>query len=137
MKKNIIYTIPIIAAILAGGCSVKKNTLLSRSYHNLTAHYNIVFNGEESFNNGILKVEKSVSENEKYNNLLPVFIFSDPTVARTMLSDMDRSIKKSSKVIQFHSITAKPKRKKGNPSEKEKLFYEKMNITSGLTMPII
>lgn len=125
MKKNIIYTIPIIAAILAGGCSVKKNTLLSRSYHNLTAHYNIVFNGEESFNNGILKVEKSVSENEKYNNLLPVFIFSDPTVARTMLSDMDRSIKKSSKVIQFHSITAKPKRKKGNPSEKEKLFYEK------------
>jgi tetratricopeptide (TPR) repeat protein len=42
-----------------------------------------------------------------------------------VLSDMDKTVKKCSKIIGTHSITAKPKLKKGSRSEKEKEFYRR------------
>ena len=38
---------------------------------------------------------------------------------------MKRAIDKATKVITFHSITAKPKVKEGNQSAKDKAFFEK------------
>jgi len=42
-----------------------------------------------------------------------------------MMGDMDRAIKKASKVLTLHSITAKPELKKGPQSPKQKEFYNK------------
>ena len=43
---------------------------------------------------------------------------------------MDRAIKKASKVIKRHSIKAKPKRKKGKLTEKQKEFYSRKEFNN-------
>ena len=92
---------------LLAACSVQKNTGLSRAYHNLTARYNVFFNGNESFKKGIEKIDTD------FKMIIPKFcLFSimESKDAATLASrDMDRTIKKCSKLISLHSITAKPK----------------------------
>ena len=44
--------------VLSQGCSVQKNTGLSRTYHNLTAKFNVLFNGKESFKKGTGKIDE-------------------------------------------------------------------------------
>ncbi len=104
-------------------CSVEKNTSLSRNYHNLTSHYNIYFNGNESYKRGIEKANNAVRND--YNRILDLFLYEDEGVNAAVSSDMKRAIDKATKVITFHSITAKPKVKEGNQSEKEQAFYNK------------
>jgi len=102
---------------------VEKNTSLSRNFHNLTSHYNIYFNGKESYKRGIEKANLSI--NNDYNRILPLFLYEDEGVHSAVSSDMKRAIDKATKVITFHSITAKPKVKEGNQSAKDKAFYNK------------
>ena len=104
-------------------CSVEKNTSLTRNYHNLTSHYNIYFNGLESYKRGIEKANNSVQND--YNHILDLFLFENEAVHSTVSSDMKRAIDKATKVITIHSITAKPKVKEGNQSASEREFYEK------------
>ncbi len=92
------------------GCSTEKNTAVSRAYHNLTAHYNVFFNGKESLRVGIEKINKSVEDD--YSKVLPLYKSSNPTTAKAATSDMENAIVKGSKLIQSHSITKKPKRRK-------------------------
>ena len=103
-------------------CSVEKNTSLSRNFHNLTSHYNAYFNGYESYKRGIERARSSIRND--YNRILPLFLFEDEGVNSAVNSDMKRAIDKATKVITFHSITAKPKVKEGNQSPKDKAFYE-------------
>jgi len=107
-------------------CSTKKNTGISRAYHNLNARYNIYFNGIESYKKGKFNIAKSYQDN--YTKILQVFKF-DEAAASAGSGDMDKSIEKSSKLIKKHSITSKPKKKGGNKSlsKKEKEFYKKAN----------
>ena len=105
------------------GCSTEKNTLVTRSFHNLTSNYNIFFNGFESFDRGVNKSEESFPYD--YTRILPIFTYGDETVAQNVGPDMDRSIKKATKVITLHSITVKPEFKNGPQSPKQKKFYAK------------
>ncbi len=104
-------------------CSTEKNTMISRSYHNLTSHYNIYFNGYQSYEKGISRLQKNFEYN--YSGLLPLFYYESPTAAQTVSSDMERAIDKASKVITLHSITAKPDIKRGIQNDKQKDFYNK------------
>ncbi len=124
LKGNFKYSFLFLLTFIVSGCSVKKNTGLSRAYHNLTAHYNAYFNGRDAFKQGVKKVDKSNVDN--YSLIIPVFTHSNPDAVNSARSEMDKAIKKSSKVIKLHSITAKPKRKKGRRmTPKEKEFYNK------------
>jgi len=113
----------IIASLLVFSCSTKKNTLTSRSYHNLTARYNVYFNGKESYKAGLKKIQESYKEN--YNEIIPVFNYDNLNALKSGVSDMDKAIVKSTKLIKNHSITAKPKQVAGDLSEKQKEFYAK------------
>ncbi|MFC2086601.1 tetratricopeptide repeat protein [Bacteroidota bacterium] len=104
-------------------CSTEKNTIVTRSYHNLTGHYNIFFNGFESYNRGLEKQRESHQDN--YSIILPLFIYSNEELALVSQSDMERTSKKSTKLIALHSITVNPKRKNGVLTEKEKEFYNR------------
>ena len=104
-------------------CSTKKNTALSRGYHNLTSHYNVYFNGNEAFKQGVARLDNSFQEN--YNEILPIFHYGDESSSKSIYPDMDKAIKKASKLIKRHSITVKPKRKKGKKSKREREFYSK------------
>jgi len=123
--RNTIYRVVITLLFFCGlvSCSVEKNTSLSRNYHNLTSHYNIYFNGNESYKRGVGKANQSIRNN--YNQILPLFLYEDEGVNSSVTGDMKKAIDKATKVLTFHSITAKPKVKEGNQSAKDKAFFEK------------
>ena len=116
--------IPFSLLLVAGGCSVEKNTASSRFYHGLTSRYNIYFNASESYKKGIEKVNNNFRDD--YTELLKIFEFSDPATPSICSGDMERAIQKASKLITLKSITAKPELKiSGEPTEKEKELLEK------------
>ncbi|TLX73877.1 hypothetical protein E9993_13795 [Labilibacter sediminis] len=118
MKIKNIYFLFIL--VLISGCSTKKNTWLSRNYHNLTAHYNVYFNGNESFKEGVRSVEEGNVDD--YSHILPVFPESKAENAGVASGQMDRAIEKGTKLIKKHSIRKKPEKKSGDQSVRYQKF---------------
>jgi len=109
--------------IVTNSCSTKKNTALTRSYHNLTAYYNVYFNAKDAYKSGVKKVDDGYKDN--YSLILPVFKFSNNEAVRVAYGDMNRVIEKGSKCIRKHSIRVKPERKaKKSNDPKYKEFYD-------------
>jgi tetratricopeptide (TPR) repeat protein len=83
-------------------CSTKKNTFTRRVYHSLTTHYNIYWNGNESFKSGVAELERGMRDN--YNKILLVNNYGSADDSRKIYSSMDRAIEKASLAIQRHSL---------------------------------
>ncbi|MDA3881982.1 MAG: tetratricopeptide repeat protein [Bacteroidales bacterium] len=120
-KKKFIFFV--FVTVLIVSCSTKKNTFITRTYHNLVSHYNIYFNGKEAYKQGLQKIETSFEE--PYNTILPLFYYKDKSVLSSASSDMDRAIQKCSKLIKQHSLTARPNQKGTPTTPKQKAFYAK------------
>jgi tetratricopeptide (TPR) repeat protein len=88
-------------------CSVKKNNLGNRVYHNITAHYNAYWNGKESYKEGLKQMNSSLRNN--YSEILPIFNYGTDQYAKALSPYMERAIQKSSVVIQQHSMRFKNK----------------------------
>ena len=102
------YLLPVIAAaVLSASCSTKKNTIFSRAYHNTTAHFNGYYNGTLKLKEGIDKL--AGQHTDKYDRILSVFRYGDVQKAKSIFPEMDEVIKKSSLVIQRHSINLQGK----------------------------
>ena len=118
------YSILILSVVvITVGCSTKKNTGISRFRHSLTTRFNILFNGSESFKEGVKRYEDAYVDD--YSQVLPIFIYGNAELASSIKGSMDRTIEKSTKSIKLHSITVKPDLNKSNMSDKDKAFYEK------------
>ena len=113
----------IVSLIVFVGCSTKHNTLITRTYHNITSQYNIYFNGKESYKKGIKKMNENLKND--YTSLLPVFPFPNTESSTSAASEMERTIKKCYKLIALHSITAKPEFKHGIKTKRQKNLYNK------------
>lgn len=106
--KSIAYRKLIVAAgllfllVVSFSCSTKKNTFSRRFYHNLTARYNVYFNGKESLNEGTVELIKGVKDN--FTQVIPVFNFGTKQEAQQLNPKMDRAIQKASIAIQKHSM---------------------------------
>lgn len=96
-----------IGMVLVSGCSTKKKNFLSRGYHNLTAKYNVYWNGKEAMKAGVEKLEKSHSDN--YEEILEVFPVGTSESAKSVYGDMDRAIEKGGLTIAKHSMLIKGK----------------------------
>lgn len=106
-KRGITHIVLFLLVMIAlSECSTKKNTVLTRTYHNITAHYNVYFNGHEALKSGEKKIENAYPDD--YSKVLPVFKSSDPRTDKTATTDMNVAIDKSIKLIKLHSITKKP-----------------------------
>ncbi len=106
-KSFTVFTIALFAVLgiyllTTPSCSTKKNTFVRRTYHNLTAHYNAYWNGNESFKEGVRDLEKNAKDN--YTLVLPVYKYGTSQDAQSIFPNMDRAIEKASKVIQKHSM---------------------------------
>lgn len=104
------YTYPAVILVLILvliSCSTKKNRWTNRTYHGITAKYNILFNGQESFKAGIAELGKKAQEN--YTRVLPVYSRQTKEEATSISPQMDRTVEKSSKAIKKHSIFIKGK----------------------------
>lgn len=110
-----------LTLILVAGCSAEKNTSLSRNYHGLTSHYNIYFNGYESFLRGVEKCEDAFVDD--YSKILSLFTYVDENIAKQIAPEMDLAIQKAYKIITLHSITAKPEMETDEMTDDERAFY--------------
>ena len=98
------------AIVLLGisSCTTTKNTWLTRTFHNTCAHYNGYFWGKLAYDDGI----KTLNENHKedYTDIIPVYVYPDPTESASIYPDMSRAIRKADTMIQKHTITTKARR---------------------------
>ncbi|MBN2662078.1 MAG: hypothetical protein JXR68_00390, partial [Bacteroidales bacterium] len=74
MLKKTTISVFILLIFTFISCTTQKNTPITRTFHNVTSHYNVYFNGVESFDAGNFKIDKDYKED--YTQLLPVFKYS-------------------------------------------------------------
>lgn len=91
-----------IILLLCAGCSTQQNTFFSRTYHNVTTHYNIYWNGEEAFKNGYTQLSSTLKDD--YNQTLPIYQTARPENVQGITLQMDRAIEKANKAIAKHSL---------------------------------
>ncbi|MGB4665265.1 MAG: tetratricopeptide repeat protein [Bacteroidales bacterium] len=96
--------IPIVIALLLFlvACSTKKNTFTSRTYHNITAHFNTYFNGKEALKQAFTLINNQNVDN--YNEILRVFTFDNHQQLSAVSPLCERTIEKGMKVIAKHSM---------------------------------
>lgn len=85
--------------------------------YGLTTKYNIHFNGNEAYKEGLAKMEQGFNDDYSRQLILhPVYSLVDLKEPK-MDADFDRAIDKCKKSIQTKSISTKPKRKENNSKE--------------------
>ncbi len=127
------YKILIVSVVmlLLVSCSTKKNTAASRGYHQMTTRYNIYFNADLSYKEGV----KAINDGnvDDFSKTLPMFAISNKENQTKATSQMDKTIEKCRKAIKKHSITKKPKRnKKKWKDPKYKAFYNQKEFVKGV-----
>lgn len=135
MKKHIYILVVMVLATLVTGCiSRKKNTAQTRMYHAFSAKYNTYHNGNMAFKEGNNSQIKGHKDN--HLELLPMLINSSAATNNIGQSSYDRAIEKSQKAIKNHSIKRKPLKPRGKKlSEKKKRFYEQNEYNPFLWRP--
>src|ERR1043166_2607448 len=103
MLKRLLYLL--ISGLLVVSCSTKRNTVVSRAYHNVTARYNGYYYAGLNIDEGIYKIEKNNKDN--FEKILPVYIYPSTEKAKATFPEFDKAIKKSSFCIQRHAIKDK------------------------------
>ena len=106
LLKRIVYSL--FVAGFALSCTTKKNTVVTRTFHNITSRYNGYYYSCENINDGVYKIEKGHKDN--FDKILPVYIYPSAEKAKSTFPEFDKAIKKSSLCIQRHAI----KDSKGN-----------------------
>ena len=120
-----------VLVVLCCGCSTKKNTRATRSFHQFTTRYNVYFNANNSFQNGKKSLEQA--QVDDYTRILPMFPISNHDNVNVASGDMDRTIEKCRKAIKNHSITRKPKRDMKNwRKPKYQEFYNQDEFVPGV-----
>ena len=111
-KKSYIILFSAITFVL--GCSTEKNTVLTRTVHNIRAKYNGYFNANE-----LIKETKATflyDRVEDYNQLLPLYPLPSLEESKNWYAPMDTAIRKCELVIVENRM---PNSKKGRNRNKE------------------
>jgi tetratricopeptide (TPR) repeat protein len=78
IKKILLFTV-LLGTMFA--CSVKKDTVVSRNYHALTTYFNILFNGEEVFEEGLQGIRDSYKDDWFQQLIIEPIAFDDRKIA--------------------------------------------------------
>ena len=133
MKKSIYFLLLLLATCLLS-CSTQQNTWASRSFHQTKTKYNIHYNGQIAFDNGLESINEAHTDD--FSSVLPLYPVSDHEAAKAATSYMDRTIEKCRKCIKLHSIKARPKKinydkRRRDPKYKAWLEQEEFNNQMG------
>ena len=123
----------LLAALTFASCSTQKNTWATRSFHQTKVKYNILYNGNIAYEDGLKAIRDA--NKDDYTRVLYLYPVSNHTAAQAATTQMDKTIDKCRKCIKLHSIKAKPKRdpKKANdPKYKLWLQSEEFNANMNL-----
>lgn len=102
---GVVCLIVLSSSFLLPSCSTQKATWTNVRYHNLTCHYNVWWNGNESLKAGRQKLKKQAVDD--YTQIIPVENLGTDELARSLNPEFDRAIEKGVKGIQKHSIFIK------------------------------
>jgi tetratricopeptide (TPR) repeat protein len=97
LRVFILFALAILTLV---GCSVEKNTLTSKAYHNLASHYNGYFYANEE----MTKVEQSYRKAmvDDYNRILRLYPKLDSAQSKTYEKELQEVVKMASIAIQRH-----------------------------------
>lgn len=98
-KKPFLLSILFIAFLLPG-CKYLEDTTVAKYYHNITSHYNIYFNAEETMKSIIRMTEESHIDN--YNSILDVLMFGTDDMLKKNATQVDNILKKCAKILEKH-----------------------------------
>lgn len=133
-KTTLTYIFLIISIALTtilSSCSTEKNTSTARAYHQMVTKYNVRYNADISFAEGITAINKA--HKEDFTQRIPVHTISNHDNAASAKTQMTRTIEKCRKAIKKHSITKPPKRDKkrwNNPNYQ--YFYNQEEYVKGV-----
>ena len=100
---NIFSILAILLTVtMLASCSTKKNKWNRRVWHNMTAHYNVWWNGNQSMKEGEQTLRNTAKDD--YNQTLRVFNYGTKENAMALNQQMDRTIEKDAICIQKHSM---------------------------------
>lgn len=126
---NKIYFLLLGASLLVvAACSTEKNTLLSRSYHGTTAHYNGYFNANDLLNTALTTYRSNLKEN--YYEVLPIMPNPSAEEVKNMYAPIDTAIAKCKKVIQRHAMPSMDH--PGSKKEEHNKWIDENWITIGV-----
>ena len=132
---NIKYQISniIILVMILSSCSTQKNTWATRSFHQTKVKYNILYNGNVAYEEGLKAIRDANTDD--YGHVLYLYPVSNHQAASAASSQMDKTIEKCRKCIKLHSIKTKPKRdpKKGN-NPKYKLWLQSEEFNANMRL---
>jgi len=116
----------LIALVAIVAC--KSNTAMNRGMAGLTTKYNIHFNGEEAYKEGLAYMEQNFEDDYSRQLMLhPVYQYVGKEEQGSNAS-LNRAIEKCKKALQQKSLTTKPKRKETKSKEyKEWLNHGEWN----------
>ena len=109
-------------------CSTQKNTWGTRSFHQTKVKYNILYNGNIAYEEGLKAIRDANTDD--YSQVLYLYPVSNHTAAEASTAQMDKTIEKCRKCIKLHSIKAKPKpdpKRANDPKYKLWLKSEEFN----------
>ena len=113
----------LILSLVAVSCSTKKDTFLNRNFHAVATKYNVLYNGEVAFQEGVRELNSKYEDD--FWELLPIepikFVenssksssletklgwksFSNKNTDNQNLSSFERAEEKAVKAIQKHSM---------------------------------
>ena len=116
----------------ATSCSTQKNTVATRAYHQMKVRYNILYNGNHAYEDGLKAIQ--TANVDDYSQVLNLYPVSNHQAAASSASKMDVTIEKCRKCIKLHSIKKKPQpdpKKKNDPKYKLWLQSEEFNAEMG------
>lgn len=102
---GVVCLIVLGSSFLLPSCSTQKAKWTNIQFHNITCHYNVWWNGNESLKAGRLKLKKQAVDD--YTQIIPVENLGTDELARSLNPEFDRAIEKGVKGIQKHSIFIK------------------------------
>jgi tetratricopeptide (TPR) repeat protein len=89
-----------VFSVLLASCSVEKNTLTSKAYHNLASHFNGYFYANEELTKVELGYRKSMIDD--YNRVLRLYPKLDSAQSKTYEKELAEVVKMASLAIQRH-----------------------------------
>jgi len=122
-----------LLVLILSACSTQKNTWATRSFHQTKVKYNILYNGNIAYEEGLKAIRDANTDD--YSRVLNLYPVSNHDAAKASTSQMDKTIEKCRKSIKLHSIKSKPKRdpkRAKDPDYKRWLQSEEFNANIGL-----
>lgn len=102
----------LLAAVALGGCSRDKDRWLNKKYHELTARFNPLYNGQVAYDQAIK--ELSDAHNDDFTQLILLDDWSAAALNSPPYQKAKRAVEKANKTIRGHSMVFKGKQ--ANPS---------------------